>query len=133
MVVSTLPSHLLFVYGSLKRGHRHHAELERGRFVRTVVTAAAYRLLLLGDYPALTCGSRPVCGELYEVDDALLSNLDAFEGDGYRRGWVELSDGGEVQTYFAASASTCGALELSTDEWLEPRAEPQRRASYPDG
>lgn len=87
----------LFVYGSLKRGERHHAELRGATFVGEARTVAGYGLEALdaiGPYLALV--ERPgqagsVSGELFEVDEPLLRLLDQFEGDDYRRGVVRLA------------------------------------------
>src|SRR6185369_8713827 len=42
----------LFVYGSLKRGGRHHDELEGATFVGEASTLPGYRLEVLGEYLA---------------------------------------------------------------------------------
>jgi gamma-glutamylaminecyclotransferase len=110
-------STLLFVYGSLKRGRRHHAELGGARFVGVARTAPEYRLLDLGEYPALAAGCRAIEGELYEVTEALLVELDRFEGDGYDRGVLHLSDGGTALAYFATPELTRRAPELDGDAW----------------
>jgi gamma-glutamylcyclotransferase (GGCT)/AIG2-like uncharacterized protein YtfP len=94
IVLVTTESDLLFVYGSLKRGARHHAELRGARFVGVARTVEGYRLEAIGEYLALV--ERPglpgtVSGELFEVDQALLLLLDEFEGDDYRRGVVRLT------------------------------------------
>ena len=89
----------LFVYGSLKRDGRHHQELAGARFLGLAETAAGYRLEALGDcdYLALVpatgpggAGSTTVTGELFEVDEARLPALDAFEGDAYYRAELEV-------------------------------------------
>lgn len=110
-------STLLFVYGSLKRGRRHHAELAGARFIGAVRTAPEYRLLDLGEYPALTAGGRSIEGELYEVTGALLEELDRFEGDGYDRALVRLADGGVALAYFATAELTRRAPEVAGDAW----------------
>jgi gamma-glutamylcyclotransferase (GGCT)/AIG2-like uncharacterized protein YtfP len=43
----------LFVYGSLKRGGRHHEELASARFLGLAETEPGYRLEQLGEYLAL--------------------------------------------------------------------------------
>jgi gamma-glutamylcyclotransferase (GGCT)/AIG2-like uncharacterized protein YtfP len=71
---------LLFVYGTLRRGGSHHAELRDARFAGRARTQSRYDLVDLGGYPALLeGGTSAVSGELYEVDDALLVELDRFE------------------------------------------------------
>jgi gamma-glutamylcyclotransferase (GGCT)/AIG2-like uncharacterized protein YtfP len=103
-----MASVLLFVYGSLKRGGRHHAELAGARFVGEAETAPGHALTVLGEYLALvrTSGggagevgagageaqpSDRVQGELFEVADVCLPALDEFEGHGYERAKVALS------------------------------------------
>lgn len=87
----------LFVYGSLKRGGRHHAELRGATFLGEASTAPGYaleELKLAGvDYVALVKGPRSlgsVPGEVFQVDAELLALLDEFEGPEYRRALIEL-------------------------------------------
>jgi gamma-glutamylaminecyclotransferase len=99
---------LLFVYGSLKRGLPNHRLLGDAEFVGESLTVARYELVMLGAYPALVAGgTRAIVGELYAVDSGLLARLDAFEGDEYQRGPVELMDGRAVEAYGLA----CGLLD----------------------
>lgn len=95
---------LLFVYGSLKRGARHHDELSEGRFLDTARTAPRYSLCSHGEYPGLVSGADVVSGELYEVTPELLKRLDEFEGcpEYFRRAKIALEDGREAMAYFAA-------------------------------
>jgi gamma-glutamylcyclotransferase (GGCT)/AIG2-like uncharacterized protein YtfP len=80
----------LFVYGSLKRGGRHHDELEGATFLGLAETAPGYRLEPLGEYLALVPdgGGGVVPGELFEVPLTKLPDLDAFEGEAYERAEV---------------------------------------------
>jgi gamma-glutamylaminecyclotransferase len=84
----------LFVYGSLKRGGRHHDQLAGAVFVGQATTLPGYRLEPLGEYLALVNTgpelATTVAGEVFEVDESKLSALDAFEGDAYERGKVRL-------------------------------------------
>ena len=77
----------LFVYGSLKRGGRHHAELGGAPFLGEARTLAGYALEPLGEYLVLVEARGPGCvpGELFEVEQHQLEGLDAFEGDAYAR------------------------------------------------
>jgi gamma-glutamylcyclotransferase (GGCT)/AIG2-like uncharacterized protein YtfP len=112
-------THRLFVYGSLKRGHRHHAELGGARFISVVRTSPAYRLLDFGTYPGLARGTRAIGGELFEVDDAVLERLDEFEGSDYFRTRIELSDGSTVEAYLVVDAITSGAREIEGGTWSD--------------
>jgi gamma-glutamylcyclotransferase (GGCT)/AIG2-like uncharacterized protein YtfP len=112
----------LFVYGSLKRGQRHHQELFGARFAGRARTLPECRLLAVGEYPALAVGDRSIEGELYEVETALLGRLEVFEGAAYERRLVRLDDGRTAQTYFAVDAQSPGAHALDTDTWPPTRA-----------
>ena len=93
---------LLFVYGTLRRGHSNHEWLEGAPFVGSCTTAPAYEVTHFENFPALVVGATSVPGELYAVDETLLARLDDFEGSNYRRALVELADGRVVDTYFLA-------------------------------
>lgn len=95
----------IFVYGSLKRGFVHHAELAGAELLGDARTEPGYALVRQGDYPALVeAPSGIVYGELYAVSDALLAHLDAFEGvpSLYRRSAVRLWRAPPAESYFAA-------------------------------
>lgn len=100
----------LFVYGTLRRGERHHDELGGSIFLRLARTACRYAVRDVAGFPALLPGTNEVPGELFEVDDALLARLDVFEGETYARRLVELSDGSRAEAYFLAD-SALGAEE----------------------
>ena len=90
--------HLLFVYGTLKKGCSRSSALDSSRFIGVAKTTSNYKLYDCGTYPALvpnfvataTCSllvghddttrSGGVWGELYEVDDPVMSRLDKIEG-----------------------------------------------------
>ena len=50
-------------------------------------------------------GSTSGAGELYQVEEADLPALDAFEGPGYRRASLRLEGGGDAEAYFLAEAT----------------------------
>lgn len=110
---------LLFVYGSLKRGFSNHRLLSGASFVGDCRTARRYRLLVLGTYPALaTEGDQQIQGELYLVNARTLSHLDAFEGEAYFRGSVELADTRTAQAYFLVPDLLQRASPVFEDRWL---------------
>jgi gamma-glutamylcyclotransferase (GGCT)/AIG2-like uncharacterized protein YtfP len=91
----------LFVYGSLKRGGRHHAELRGAAFLGEASTAPGYGLeeLRLGGDQYMALVPRPrslgiVPGEVFQVSAELLALLDEFEGPEYRRALIELEFNG---------------------------------------
>jgi gamma-glutamylcyclotransferase (GGCT)/AIG2-like uncharacterized protein YtfP len=93
---------LLFVYGTLRRGHANHDRLEGATLIGRVSTVSAYTVASFAGFPALVPGTTAVPGELYAVSDALLGRLDDFEGAAYRRGSIRLQDGREVLAYLLA-------------------------------
>ena len=90
----------VFVYGTLKRGHRNHSLLGDSRFLGDA-TVEGYTLLDVssGAFPgAVESSSGKVLGELYAADAATLTLLDDLEGVGrnehmYRREVVQSSNG----------------------------------------
>ena len=73
---------LLFVYGTLKRGLSNHHFLAGQRFVGEAKTQPIYRIHHLGWHPGMVEmgeGGLEVEGEIFEVDEASLSRMDAFE------------------------------------------------------
>lgn len=93
--------HLVFVYGTLKKGFPNH-----NNYMGSAKRLGKYQTI--EKYPLILCGARYVpCminspgkghhveGELYEVDDECLNRIDALEGiqdsDGYRRTVIRVS------------------------------------------
>ena len=73
----------LFVYGTLKRGAENNAHLEGQRFLGEAVTVPGYVLYGLFGYPGMVRAAdvtAGVTGELWEIDDDCLRNLDRLEG-----------------------------------------------------
>lgn len=88
--------HLVFVYGTLRRGGAGAMSM---RFPNSKFVAEAKvrgSLYDLGAYPGLLLNESHslVMGEVYEVDDELLNKLDDFEASSnYARQQVEVSLG----------------------------------------
>ena len=97
---------LLFAYGTLKRGGRGHRWLAQQRFAGAAMTEPRYRLIDLGSYPGLVADDAAglaVKGELWEVDDACLAELDDYEyaPELYTRSRVAIQGSSEqAETYF---------------------------------
>lgn len=75
--------HLIFVYGTLKRGCKNHAQMAGQTWLTDAHSEAGYRLHDLGDYPGLVpdgADREGVLGEVWSVDAEALQRLDAFEG-----------------------------------------------------
>ena len=90
--------HFVFIYGTLRRGSTGSMST---RFPNSKFIAAAKvngSLFDLGSYPGLLVNeaNSPVVGEVYEVDDDLLNQLDEFEASSnYVRQQVEISVAGQ--------------------------------------
>ncbi len=83
--MNTIP---VFVYGTLKRGHSNHRELEGATFLGEAHTLERYALHVQG--LPMVDRNNPVSvihGELYLVDQATFADLDRLEGhpNCYRR------------------------------------------------
>jgi gamma-glutamylcyclotransferase (GGCT)/AIG2-like uncharacterized protein YtfP len=113
----------LFVYGSLKRGFRHHdwlssAELEAA----PAKTQVGYGLVRLGEYPALHTGAAGrVDGELYRVSPELLSELDTFEGcpELYQRACIVVDDGSTAIAYVISCEQAEQCEPIRSGRWEE--------------
>lgn len=78
----------IFVYGTLKSGHSRNSLLQGQRYLGTALTTPDYRMYRYSSFPALIEATTPgsgVCilGEVYEVDDSCLVQLDDVEGVKY--------------------------------------------------
>jgi gamma-glutamylcyclotransferase (GGCT)/AIG2-like uncharacterized protein YtfP len=77
--------HLVFVYGSLKRGFYNHRRLQRHAHIADVVTEPCFALYRLGRYPGMVrtqVKPHEVRGELWQVDPQGLLDLDRLEVNG---------------------------------------------------
>lgn len=97
--------HRVFVYGTLLRGLANHHWLRGASFVREDCTREPFLLVDLGDYPAVldraSAGAVSVLGEVWDVDDAGLAQLDILEDypDLYNRRPVALRSGDTALIY----------------------------------
>jgi gamma-glutamylcyclotransferase (GGCT)/AIG2-like uncharacterized protein YtfP len=110
----------LFVYGSLMTGEENAGELRGARLVGRARTAAGYTLHDLGRYPALVDGGETcVSGELYEMDEAGLEELDRFEaGEGvWRRATIRLEDGAAAEAYLVGPDGVRGGRVVASGDW----------------
>lgn len=110
--------HKIFVYGSLKKGFGNHSFLSDSTFLGTTTTAeSTYSMLSLGAFPAvIPGGENAIQGELYEVDDSTLQDIDKLEGNGsfYERAQVSLSNGEVAWMYLFLrfnSMNLCSEVE----------------------
>lgn len=88
--------HLVFVYGTLRRGAARAMSIRfpDSKFIAEAKVSGS--LYDLGAYPGMLLNESNslVIGEVYEVDDEMLNELDAFEASSnYLRKQVEVSLG----------------------------------------
>ena len=72
----------VFVYGTLKKGGALHGHLENAKFVKEE-ELSGFEMFNVGWFPAIVKTDNKdskVKGEVYEVDDNLMSTLDMVEG-----------------------------------------------------
>ena len=93
---------LVYVYGTLKRGHYNNHILQDATFVGTATLSFKARMFCVG-FPVLIEGETPVKveGELFEVDAQTFHDLDRLEGQGrmYQRRRVRIPGGKRAWVY----------------------------------
>jgi gamma-glutamylcyclotransferase (GGCT)/AIG2-like uncharacterized protein YtfP len=117
--------HLVFVYGTLRQGGgRAMPELfPEAKFVGRAKVRG--RLYDLGEYPCLLLGEADslVLGEVYEIDDEILRQLDEIEATAdYRRQQVEAARDEQSMTcwVYAPEAKAYPQLGLIiSGDWIE--------------
>ncbi len=115
----------VFVYGSLREGgplHRHY--FNKTLFCRKARTSPGYSLFDItnGAFPAMAKSDdqSQVCGEVYEVDDALLAQLDRAEGhpNFYCRTEIILEDNETVFAYLLPIEDIIGHPKVEDGDWM---------------
>ncbi|HSH40520.1 MAG TPA: gamma-glutamylcyclotransferase family protein [Arenicellales bacterium] len=72
--------HLVFVYGTLRRGGSNHYILADSDFLGPYITEPRYTMFRLGQFPAVVArGDCPITGELYRVSDEVFDLIDELE------------------------------------------------------
>lgn len=70
----------LFVYGSLKRGKEYNYLLSGAKFISEAVTLEKYSMYVDSiPYVYKDKNISHICGELYEIDNKILKEIDLFE------------------------------------------------------
>jgi gamma-glutamylcyclotransferase (GGCT)/AIG2-like uncharacterized protein YtfP len=116
----------VFVYGSLLTGESNHRFVARSTLVGEARTQDIFSLYDLGAYPALVAGGRhAVIGEVYEVDEATLAELDRLEGHPrvYERTPITLADSSHVVTYLMQRSRVDGCSQIESGSWRTRQAE----------
>ena len=117
--------HLVFVYGTLRRGCARAMSIRfpNSKFIADARVSGS--LYDLGAYPGLVLeqSNSLVTGEVYEVDDEILNELDDFEASSnYRRKQIEVSVGRDRMvcwTYEPDPASYSFRALITSGDWIE--------------
>jgi len=89
----------LFVYGILRKGEPYYEKyLKDSKFIRNVKTKPKYHLIIT-QAAGMAPGENAVDGELYEVPDEVMAEIDKYEHP-YNRQEIELEDGSAAYAYF---------------------------------
>lgn len=86
----------VFVYGSLRQGHGNHVLLEQdgAKYISTNRVRLPFYMISLGGFPGLVKdhSGHYITGEIYQVDDGVMSDLDHLEGfpSFYNREQIEI-------------------------------------------
>lgn len=71
---------LVFVYGTLKKGHHNHHIVQNTNYIGKAHTLKpAYQMYSLGPFPGVVSGDKVIYGEVYMVDPNVMRNLDKLE------------------------------------------------------
>jgi gamma-glutamylaminecyclotransferase len=111
---------LIFVYGTLLVGEPNHRLLTGAQLICDARTPPRFTLHDLGPYPAMVRGGKhAVPGELYEVGEAMLAELDRLERHPrwYRRTRMILDDGRPVQTYLMTREQVARYPVIASGSW----------------
>lgn len=117
----SLSSHLVFVYGTLKRGHSNHHWLANATFLGRRLLRGG-RLHNLGPYPMAVLSPEQqtvIHGELFAVTDRELACLDQLEGypSFYDRSLQTLSTGETAWVYHGCAAQVTNAPSVTLADW----------------
>ena len=121
----------VFVYGSLRRGFPNHFFLEKSIYMGEYHTVDKYHMVgqISRAYPYIVkpehdLGSDPVhiIGELYDIDEDVLADLDNLEGyeqecdDFYTRRLIPITDGNnEKSAYVYILENKCIIEEIKNN------------------
>jgi len=109
---------LVFVYGTLKRGHGNHHWLAGAHFLGEAELPDVV-LHDLGPFPMAVPGEGTVIGEVYRIDAASLDRLDRLEGYPrlYDRQVLSLNDGRQAWVYLGRPRQVRHAPLLAGGIW----------------
>lgn len=110
----------IFLYGTLKRGGCSHHMLAGQVFVGEAETQPRFRLVSLGWYPGLIEVKETglgIHGEVWEVDDACLAQLNAYEGGEYDLRAISLQEPFHDEVVLAYVLRESARVLLEASRW----------------
>lgn len=121
--------HRIFVYGTLLRGFGNYDRLLKGRstFVKEAETSPIFTMWNLGSFPGVVNkGYTAIKGEIHEVSDDVLRDLDRLEGhpNFYVRTPLRTADGDDCEIYLLSSRwdnDERPQAEIPSGSWREFR------------
>ncbi|SDF95652.1 Uncharacterized conserved protein YtfP, gamma-glutamylcyclotransferase (GGCT)/AIG2-like family [Methanolobus vulcani] len=116
----------IFVYGTLKKGDPNHALLDGSHFVCTTRTTDNYIMVDLGAFPGVLkpedISQMPlstIMGEVYEINEKTLEDLDYYEGEWYYREEVRLECGFSALMYFLKKIPPMNYKVITDGNWTK--------------
>jgi gamma-glutamylcyclotransferase (GGCT)/AIG2-like uncharacterized protein YtfP len=131
-----MSKHLVFVYGTLRQGgiRAMPGLFPAAKFIGTAKIVGS--LYDLGAYPGLVLdeSSAPVTGEVYEIDEEILRELDEIEASSnYRREQIEASlDNQKLPCWVYGPEPESYSLDtlITSGDWIEYA---KTRTDWPEG
>ena len=109
----------VFVYGTLKSGHRNHHYLEQADFIGHHVTDKCFSMYEYDDFPAVTQnGSHAVSGEIYRINQQQFEMLDELEWYPRLYQRIEIQTSHELAWMYIVKPELCRDKKLLDGSWL---------------
>lgn len=107
----------LFVYGTLRKGGLAADYLQGQKLLQQGLRLKGFAMYDAGWYPFVVPAGPAslVMGDVYEVEESLMSALDAYEGEGYVQHLLEEED---LLLYMKADKNTEGFSRVEEGDWL---------------
>ena len=111
-------SEKVFVYGTLRKGASNNWRMEEADFLGEARVRGD--LWKVDWYPGvILSGKGAVLGEVWEVSDEILKELDEFEGSEYRRVKVMAEGGANEVWIYEWLGDPEGLTKVESGDWLE--------------
>lgn len=114
----------IFVYGTLKKDENNHFRLCSPQFICSTGTSEKYVMIDLGDFPGvLRQQNAPgftavqIVGEVYDIPEKNLEELDTYEGEWYIREEIQLEKGIYALMYFLREMPGISYKVLKSGNW----------------